>query len=712
MDAALTRFARLSELTATLADALSEEEVVSAVLEQGLEVLGASGAFVVLPAADAAELRLAGYRGYHDEVVQPWARIPLDARIPATAAYSEGRTVVVRGDEERSRRFPDQVPDPFAFSVLVAMPLRGRGGLLGVIGFSFADEQAWLTEQDVAYTEALADHCASAIERSQLFAEAVAARAAAERSAYRAALLQKVTSDLAQARTPKQVAEVLVHEGVVAADAFAGWVSLLDRDGTRLELVAEAGYPAFLVESFGSIDTSLPNRLVDWMRGAVPVWLESADALGEAFPTADALHRAGGLEAVAILPLVVGGTGRGFLAIDFTTPRSFDGDERALLETLATLCSQALERAWLNEELGARADAAAVLERIGEGVFQLDRQGRILIWNPAAARITGIPAEAALGLPIAGVLPGWERLAAAETERPREALRFELGGLELWLSFSAVHYGAGSVVAFRDLSEERALEEARRDFVATASHELRTPLSAVYGAALTLLRRDLPEERRTQLLSLIAAESERLSGILDELLLASRLDAGVLTLQVVECDAAAIAREVVELGRQRAPAGIELSIAPAAPARDGVGRGGLCLADPDRLRQVLVNLVDNAIKYSPAGGRVDVTVAVAGAPAGITAEAGAERLRITVADRGLGVPPAERERIFEKFARLDPGLSRGVGGTGLGLYICRRLVAGMGGRIGVDGRGPAGGGSSGGSGGGSVFWVELPLVVG
>lgn len=656
-------------------------------LEQGLEVLGASGGFVALPAADGGELCLVGTRGHPAEIVARWARIPLDARVPVVEAYRDGRRVVVGSIEERDARFPD-LSGPMWEELSVTLPLRGRGGVLGAIGFGFADAAGRLSEEDEAYIDALAGHCAAAIERSQLFAEANAARAAAERSAYRAALLQKVTSDLAQARTPLRVAEVLVNEGVAAADAQAGWVSLLSRDGTMLELVAEAGFPSSTVELYSSLQVAQPSAPVRWMQGGVPLWFESAAALGVAYPGVAASHRASGLEAAAILPLVVRGRGMGFLAIDFSEPRRFDQDDRDLLETLAKLCSQALDRALLYVELGARANAAAVLERIGEGVFQLDVDGRVLIWNPAAAAIMGIPAADAVDRRIVDLLPGWERVAAADPSVARQALGFTLGGRERWLSFSAVEYREGAVFAFRDLTEERALEEARRDFVATASHELRTPLSSVFGAAQTLLRRTLDEARRTELISLIASESGRLSGILDELLLASRLDARALTMQLAPCDGTSLARDVVALARERATEKVELVL-------DGAGApSGRCLADADRLRQVLVNLVDNAIKYSPGGGRVEVTVGggCAGAAGGPPAP-----VRIVVADRGLGIPAAERERIFEKFYRLDPSLTRGVGGTGLGLYICRQLVEAMGGRIGVEGR----------DGGGSVFWVEL-----
>jgi len=151
-------------------------------------------------------------------------------------------------------------------------------------------------------------------------------------------------------------------------------------------------------------------------------------------------------------------------------------------------------------------------------------------------------------------------------------------------------------------------------------------------------------------------------------------------LAIESCDAEKLARQVVNALRAHAPEEVEL-VLETEPALPPVA------ADPDKLRQVLSNLVDNAVKYSPQGGLVRIGIARAGT-----------RIRFRVADQGLGIPRAEHERIFEKFYRLDPDLTRGVGGTGLGLYICRELVDRMEGRIWVvsDGRG------------GSTFSVELP----
>jgi signal transduction histidine kinase len=240
------------------------------------------------------------------------------------------------------------------------------------------------------------------------------------------------------------------------------------------------------------------------------------------------------------------------------------------------------------------------------------------------------------------------------------------------------------VFAFRDITEQYAIEQLRSDFVSTVSHELRTPLAAIYGAALTLQRDDvrLEDSQRSGLLDVISREADRLARIVNDILWASRLDSGQMGITIESCDAEALTTQVADALRAHAPAGtfLEVGAEPGLPA---------VAADPDKLRQVLTNLIDNAVKYSPDGGRVEVSVARVG-----------NRIRFRVRDAGLGVPPAEQARIFEKFFRLDPQLTRGVGGTGLGLYICRELVERMHGRIGVDSDGRTG----------STFWVELPVA--
>ena len=337
-----------------------------------------------------------------------------------------------------------------------------------------------------------------------------------------------------------------------------------------------------------------------------------------------------------------------------------------------------------------RERAALVLSHLGEGVFLVDSSGVIRLWNAAAESITGLTAEAVCGLPAETALPAWrslaDRIPTCEPEarsRP-ETMPFEILGRQLWLSIAGVEFGDGTVYAFRDATSEQRLEAIRAEFVATVSHELRTPLAALHGAALTLTRRgqQLPTETREKLLAMIAAQSNRLASLVEDILLAGQLDAGSLRVEREPFDAAAVTRAAVSEARQRAAMRAMLRVS----ASDDLPR---VLGDEGRTHQILANLIDNAVKYSPAGSRIDVEV-----------QREDRQIRFLVRDRGPGIPRAEQEHVFEKFYRLDPDHRHGIGGSGLGLYICRQLVSSMDGRIWVESAPDRG----------STFAFDLPIA--
>jgi PAS domain S-box-containing protein len=366
----------------------------------------------------------------------------------------------------------------------------------------------------------------------------------------------------------------------------------------------------------------------------------------------------------------------------------YSADDLALTEDLAARIALALDRARLYREVEERADAARVLEHVADGVLLLDRNGVVRLWNPAAEAITYIVSDDVVGRPATEAIPGWQGAvdsvpvsATPDPGHDEVMIPIETSKGERWISISGVRFFGGTVYAFRDLTDARQLEEIKADFIATASHELRTPLAAVYGAAQTLLRHDfaLDEVGRERFVSLIADESERLGRIVNEILLANQLDAGRLDIEFEPFDPHDLVERVVEATRTYAPPSVKLKI----DAPEGLPRVS---ADLDKVRQVLVNLVENAIKYSPDGGEVLVG-----------AKARDDFIRFHVKDEGLGVAPEEQERIFEKFYRADPQMTRGVGGTGLGLYICKELIGRMGGRIWVESN----------SGKGSTFVFEL-----
>jgi signal transduction histidine kinase len=326
--------------------------------------------------------------------------------------------------------------------------------------------------------------------------------------------------------------------------------------------------------------------------------------------------------------------------------------ERAQLEAIA-----AVERARADE----REQAVRVLELVGDGIILVDRDGVIAFSNRAADAVTGVELS---GSTAADVFGEWQSVVEA-VPVAREVgaagsttLPVSVHDRELWLSFVAVESAEGGVVyAFRDLTGERQLDEEKRDFVATISHELRTPMTGVYGAAQTLLRSDveLSAARRGQLLQLIVGQAERLNQIVDDLLLATSLDHHRLQLSQEQVDIGELVRRTLEM-----LARTEVDITdPDHPSIFG---------DRDRIQQILVNLLDNAFKY----GQPPVTVTIA--PTG-------DAVVVTVRDAGAGVPREEQERIFEKFYRSDPKLTRAPSGTGLGLYIARELAVRMGGTL-------------------------------
>jgi len=359
---------------------------------------------------------------------------------------------------------------------------------------------------------------------------------------------------------------------------------------------------------------------------------------------------------------------------------------------LAYLLAPAIARTRFSQQ--QRAQAARVLAHVNDGVLLLDPEGFVRFWNPAAEAITGLAAGAVSGHPVAEAIPGWPAVAdqipvatqpGELSERaPVQTVPLEVEGNELWLSISGVDFGEGTVYTFYDLTEERRLEELKTDFVASVSHELRTPLASIYGAAVTLAERRelLAHEVRDELLAVIRQQAERLARLINDILLSGQLGAGRATTSEERFDATELVRAVVDEVVARTPTNHTFSLDAArdVPAMTG---------DEGKVRQVLTNLVENAVKYSPDGGRIEVGL-----------KPGNGHVRFSVRDNGIGIAPAEQARIFERFYRVDPQMRKGIAGTGLGLYICRELVRRMHGRLWVESR----------VGGGSTFSFELPIA--
>jgi PAS domain S-box-containing protein len=489
--------------------------------------------------------------------------------------------------------------------------------------------------------------------------------------------------------------EIASRVAQVAVPRLADTCNVYLSDGTTLRRVACVSadpdvQPVLesLPASF-ALDEREQGRLADVFRSSEPLLLrtvsdEYLDELAR-FGADPATFDRIGTRSLMLVPVVARGQTLGVISLGSRQPERFDEHDLDLGQELAVRAGVAMDNAGLVGELRRRAQAALALEFVGDGVFLVGSEGMILLWNPAAARITGLEEGEVVGMRAEAMLDGWPLDVARERS---QTFPFDGPKGELWLSLTAAEFPQGTVYAFRDLTDERAVEQLKSDFVSTVSHELRTPLAAIYGAAMTLRREDvvLGQEQETGMLEVISGESERLARIVNDILLASRLDSGAAAVSIGRTDATELARSVIAAAGTHVPTDVELVL--TAP-QQGSQPGPYVAADSDGLLQVLVNLVENAVKYSPNGGRVELELQQVDG-----------RVRFAVRDRGLGIPASEQERIFEKFFRLDPNLSRGVGGTGLGLYISRELVRRMGGRIRVESE----------PGRGSTFSFELPLA--
>ena len=342
----------------------------------------------------------------------------------------------------------------------------------------------------------------------------------------------------------------------------------------------------------------------------------------------------------------------------------------------------------LAEQLTSRIEAleaeevrlGALTESLNEGVIAIDARQQVTQVNQRARDLLRIKDSAPFpvsNLPRERSLR--ESIGAALSGQAFDAHEVQIGGRELALTARPLPAG-GAVVALFDLTPVRRLETVRRDFVANASHELRTPLTVIGGFAETLLDESLPNEQRQQFARTVLANTQRMQRIVDDLLDLSRIESGGWKPNPSRVNVRALASEALAAAEERRPdkpVTLDLDIAPDATS---------VWADPTALRQLLANLVDNAVRHTNEGS---VTVFSKRTQSGIA---------IGVSDTGIGIPADHLPRIFERFYRVDAGRSRSEGGTGLGLAIVKHLVEGHGGRVRAEST----------VGRGTRIWAELP----
>lgn len=494
-----------------------------------------------------------------------------DATREQAAAIMEA----LRNGQSWSGEFTVRRRDGSLITVLVtdAPVFDAKGDLVGVIGVSTD-----ITERTQAE-----------VERLQLLAREQAARAAAEQAISRITRLQAVTSALAGALTPAEVAAVIVDTGVKALEAAAVSIYLVSADGQALELLGATGYPLELLQSWRRFGLDTPAPLAETARTVEPIWMGSRVERDARYPHLAAAYPVPTERAWAAIPLLLEQQALGAMGLDFDGARLFPPEERAFILALAQQCAQALERTRLYEA---------------------------------------------------------EQRARAQAE---------------------------TAVRVRD------------EFLSIAVHELKTPLTALLGNAQLLQRRAAQQailtERDHSKLELIADQTVRLAKMIELLLDVSHIEMGRLAIARTPLDLLALV--------QRLAAGIQPTLQRHTLEVSDLGAPLVVIGDELRLEQVLQNLLQNAVKYSPNGGTIRVRVEQRGA-----------RVCVAVSDEGIGIPAAALPKLFSRFYRAGNAANLRIDGLGVGLYVVKEIVTLHGGTVDVLSR----------EGAGSTFTICLPLA--
>ncbi|MDY6835462.1 MAG: ATP-binding protein [Chloroflexota bacterium] len=488
----------------------------------------------------------------------------------------------------------------------------------------------------------------------------------------------------------------ILRSAVEALGGNAGIIALWDQKEGRF--VEGASY---------GLDSNAIDKLRPLLKDAIPDLAasnESYDRLSDLTPGIRVASTTTGnvLDPIIALPLNLAGDIQGLIYILRTSSaESFGGGDQRLLSAFADQVAISVHNAQLASQLAEeRYKIESILENSADGILTIDSERVIRSFNSSMERLTGWRRDEAIGgccavvlqlvndegdsicqkgCPIVDRVDGFWNSTGFITARSGAKIEVEIG-----YSITGADSGGcmKAVMNVRDMSQLRQVENLRTALLDTVSHELQTPISIIKAYASTLSRTDKDWDQDTvrDKLQAIEEESDRLSELVSKLLYTSRLEAGHLPLSRLLIDLPKESRKIAERFRiSKNMHTIKVDFPADFPP---------VYADPERIREVLINLVENAIKFSPRGGRIT-----------LRGKASANHISITVADNGIGIPSAHQSLIFDRFYRVEDSSLKSTPGTGLGLYICKNLVEAHGGSLSVYSK----------EGKGSRFTFRLPL---
>lgn len=618
-----------------------------------------------------------------ERVLQVETRWPEGAALDTGEQAELGEGLAGAAAQERKVARRDPTPAPaigVAAAALVAAPLLWQDDLLGVL--EVGDDRAGraFSDEDVALLTLLGQHIAGAIANARLYERA-------QTRLHQLTVLQDTSRAIIAQLDYDQVLRTVLSNASSLLGTSMGAVFVPDERGELLAIRAAVGLSDQYVRE---IRVARGEGCVGRVVAAARPMAVSDIATD---PTMRSL-REGPIppefRSILAVPLIHQGQVLGALCVYAAEPRHWSPLDAELLLVFASQAANAMQNVVLFDRLRAeKATLATTIQSMSDGLIVTDANGAIILANPVAERMFNVAFSARMGQNLEDALaaspynvrrrsgdpaPGWLQAVLRDGAPLRGELEVR-GAARVALEFSFLPViGAGYIITgglavFHDITELRRLNDLKTDFISMVSHELRTPLTSIKGFVKLVLVEDLgpltPQQR--ECLAIADSEADRLTQLIDDLLDTSRIDAGKMTFTWEELDVRELVEQVLHTMRPQI-ADQQLTVQVSLPEQAPAVRG-----DRQRLIQILTNLIGNALKFTPPGGRVDITATVAPG-----------KLVVSVADTGIGIPPHALDHIFERFYQVDRGEQADApdaSGAGLGLAITRQLVELHGGRI-------------------------------
>ena len=690
----------LYALTVAMTRSMELQHRTDTFVERARQALGFDRVSVMLATPDGSALELMSATGLTPDAPR---RIQLSAGGALQMAWESGATLIVSSDAELAKA-PPLAPELLRHPVLrsrrfAVVPLTYHDELIGLVAADHKRSRRPITRRSVAHLELFCQQLAHSINNARLYGEA------RQGAVENARLYTAAQQNLAQAALLNEAARTL-HRTLdvkrLLPDAIANLGQTFGATGAAVVLFGEGSAGQLEAIRWGEWSEDAVRAAAEPLRRReAPLLIPDIEARPDIIPPgllAPAPH------ALAAFPVRGRSRVLGGLTLLFAGPRPISEAETRLLAAYADQLAMALDNAALFEEAeNKKTQLEQVFASTSDGFLVLDLEERIVAFNKQGGALLGIAPDSVVGRPFRGLVDalshsvawedtGGQALAVAIARRSEPAA----GDLELRLperrtlrwhttpTADLLGSTVGVTVTLRDVTREREIDRMKTEFVSVVSHELRTPLTSIKGSLHLLLSDSALQLDETQrhLIDISVKNTDRLIRLITNILDISKIEAGRMQLDFAShrpCDFVAMALEGIRGFAESREVVLEQEVPEGLPS---------IRVDFDRMVQVVTNLVSNAIKFSPVGGRVGVSGRVTGG-----------EVELSVSDQGRGIAPEDLTRLFRRFQQLDGSTVREVGGTGLGLAICRGIVEEHGGRIGVESQ----------LGVGATFIVTLPV---